>query len=106
MFPIAIGGIISGKSKVLSGEKPSMTKSNLPTRDQVPIQKTWNLKSIFTTIENWEAALQKAETELPNLSAYKGRLGECPQILLEYFSLSEEISILAMKVMVYRYDQP
>ncbi len=78
-----------------------MTKTSLPTRDQVSHEETWNLNSIFSSVEEWESALKRVESKLPDLTAYQGKLGKNPQLLIEYISLAEEITILAMKVMVY-----
>jgi oligoendopeptidase F len=78
-----------------------MTQTSLPTRSQVPVQETWNLESIFPSIDAWEAALKQVNEDLPKLEPYQGKLGSNPVTLLEYLNLSQEITILAMKVMVY-----
>ena len=78
-----------------------MTQTSLPTRSQVPVQKTWNLESIFPNIDAWESALMQVNKDLPKLETYMGKLGDSPETLLEYLNLSQEITILAMKVMVY-----
>jgi oligoendopeptidase F len=78
-----------------------MTKTSLPTRDQVAFEQTWNLESIFPTVEDWESALKDVESRLPELSKYQGKLHQNPQTLVDYFSLAEELNILALKVMVF-----
>jgi oligoendopeptidase F len=78
-----------------------MTNTTLPSRSEIPIHETWNLASIFPDIATWEVALQQVETDLPKLAKYQGRLGENPETLVEYLKLAEEITILALKVMVY-----
>lgn len=79
-----------------------MTHSNsLPLRSEVPVEQTWDLESIFPTLEEWEAALEAVGAQLPQLSVFKSRLGESPQTLADYFETSEKIVRLAMKVMVY-----
>jgi len=78
-----------------------MSQTTLPTRNEVPIEETWNLESIFPTVAGWDAALEKVETDLPKLEHYQGKLGDSPETFLEYAQLAQEISILAMKVMVY-----
>jgi oligoendopeptidase F len=77
-----------------------MAKTSLPVRNEIPKEHTWNLASIFQTISDWEAALEQVLNELPFLSKYKGRLGENPQTLIEYFDKSHQITILALKVMI------
>ena len=78
-----------------------MTNTSLPTRSQVPVQETWNLESIFPSVDAWEAALKQVVDDLPKLETYQGKLGTNPETLLEYLDLSQEITILAMKVMIY-----
>jgi oligoendopeptidase F len=78
-----------------------MTKKNLPPRNEVPIEETWNLESIFPNTKAWQEAVEEVEARLPELAAYQGRLGESAQILLEYLDKAQEVTRLAMKVMVY-----
>jgi len=78
-----------------------MSKNTLPNRSQVPLNETWNLASIFPSLGDWEAALVKVEKDLPKLSDFQGKLGKDPITLLNYLNLAQEISIIAMKVVVY-----
>ena len=78
-----------------------MTKKNLPPRNEVPIEEAWNLESIFPNTKAWQEAVEEVEARLPELAAYQGRLGESAQILLEYLDKAQEVTRLAMKVMVY-----
>jgi len=78
-----------------------MSKTTLPSRQEVTIEETWNLESIFPTIGAWEAALKEVEQKTPELAQYQGRLGESPKILLEYLTKAEYLNRLALKVMVY-----
>jgi len=78
-----------------------MATTTIPSRGEVPIEKTWNLDSIFPSVIAWESSLKKVETDLPSLAKFRGKLGKNPEILLEYLQKAEQISILALKVMVY-----
>ena len=78
-----------------------MTKDTLPARNEVPVDETWNLASIFPTVQDWEACLEEVESRLPELAEFQGRLGESPRVLLDYFRLAEDLSRKAIKVMVY-----
>jgi oligoendopeptidase F len=78
-----------------------MTKTSIPSRSEVPVEKTWNLDSIFPSVTSWESAINKIETDLPSLSKFQGKLGGNPETLVEYLQKAEEMSILALKVMVY-----
>ncbi|RMF48768.1 MAG: oligoendopeptidase F [Anaerolineae bacterium] len=77
------------------------TKTQLPTRDSIPEAFTWNAPSVFASPEAWEQAFQEAEARLPDLDAYRGRLAEGPQTLLEWFALSEAYAREAYRLFVY-----
>jgi oligoendopeptidase F len=78
-----------------------MPNTRLPMRKDIPVEQTWNLESIFPSVSAWESAYEEVEARLPLLAQYRGRLGESPSALLKYFNLANQISILALKVMVY-----
>jgi len=78
-----------------------MTDNTLPARSSVPIAQTWDLASIFPTPADWEAACQELTGLLPSLSAYQGRLGESPQLLLTYIQQYQDAARLAGKITVY-----
>lgn len=78
-----------------------MTHRELPSRHEVPVEQTWDLESIFPSLEAWEQAYKSVEEQLPSVSAFKGRLGESPQTLLAYFETAEKAYRLAGQVMVY-----
>lgn len=73
----------------------------LPPRSAVPIEQTWALESIFATPADWEAGCRELEAMLPSLAAYKGRLAEGPQVLLECIALYEKAGILMGKIINY-----
>ena len=75
--------------------------TTLPPRNEVPVEQTWDLSSIFPTPADWEAACQQVIASLPALSAYQGKLGSSPQTLLEYINLFQEAATLVGKTMVY-----
>ena len=76
------------------------TTTLLP-RNQVPVEQTWDLDSIFATPADWEAACQQLKDLLPTLSAFQGRLKDGPTVLLEYLPLAQEASILMGKISTY-----
>jgi oligoendopeptidase F len=57
--------------------------------------------SIFPKLTDWEIAFEKVRNNLPKLKKFRGRLNQSPETLTEYFDLAHEITILALKVMVY-----
>lgn len=79
-----------------------MTPStHLPDRSEVALEETWALESIFATPAEWEAACQTLQDLLPELSAYQGRLGEGPQVLLAAIEKLEEVGTLLGKLTTY-----
>ncbi|MBN2502863.1 MAG: hypothetical protein JXB38_18935, partial [Anaerolineales bacterium] len=73
----------------------------LPPRNEVPVEETWDLHSIFATDADWEAAGKTLLERLPTLAAFKGRLSEGPQVLLEYVTLFQETAELIGKIGTY-----
>ena len=75
--------------------------TTLPPRNEVPVDQTWDLSSIFPTPADWEAACQQLVAALPSISAYQGKLGSSPQTLLEFINLFQETATLMGKIGVY-----
>ncbi|MGD2144904.1 MAG: M3 family oligoendopeptidase, partial [Anaerolineae bacterium] len=78
-----------------------MPLATLPPRDEVSPEETWNLETIFQSVEAWEATYENVKTRLPELSAFEGRLDRGPETLLECMDTWQEIMRLAEKVAVY-----
>jgi oligoendopeptidase F len=73
----------------------------LPARAEVPFEQTWALESVFATPDDWNAACKELEAMLPSLAAYKGRLVEGPQALLECLAIYEKAGTLMGKIFNY-----
>ncbi len=78
--------------------------NTLPNRDEIPIEETWDTYSIFPSDQDWEAACVEIENQLPILAAFRGRLGERPETLLEWFKHSEKNLQMMMKVRNYSFS--
>ncbi len=65
----------------------------IPTRSEVDEAYTWALEDVFPTDEAWKDAYEAAKAYPEKLSSYRGRLASSPETLLEFFKLSEEISV-------------
>jgi oligoendopeptidase F len=77
-----------------------MTKT-LPRRDEVSLDATWDLESMFATPDAWEAGFAKLESELPALAAYKGRLTESAVTLAGYIHLIDRLTPDLIKLYNY-----
>ncbi len=70
-------------------------------RSEVPEHLTWNLKDLFPDDETWEKELQAAVASVGDVTKFKGRLGEGPQVLLECLGTLERFQARFMKVASY-----
>jgi len=78
-----------------------MALAQLPARNEVPREQTWNLESIFPELNAWEESYHSLEKRLPEFEAYKGKLAQSPEVLLACLKLREEVLRGAEKVAVY-----
>lgn len=78
-----------------------MTKAPIPKRSEVPVETTWDTASIFPTPEAWEQAFRSVQARLPELQRFRGRLGENPQVLLEWLHTYEEVTNQMDRVALY-----
>src|SRR5699024_4375988 len=54
----------------------------LPKREEVPIEKTWDLTTIFKTDEDWETAYDEAAKEVAKLNEFQVTLADGADQLL------------------------
>lgn len=71
------------------------------SRDEISEQYRWDLTSIFETDEAFLAALEKAKTYPEKYLAFKGRISQAPETLLEYLQFDDEVSIELSKLINY-----
>jgi oligoendopeptidase F len=70
-------------------------------RAEVPLEETWKLEDIFPTKEDWEKEFKEVEGLVGSVTAFKGRLGEGPKVLLECLEAQENLLIRLTKVASY-----
>ena len=78
-----------------------MSEERIPKRSEVAKENTWALEDIFPTDDAWEAALEEFKKLPERVAAYKGRLGESADTLLEFLKLSDDISVAADSIVNY-----
>ena len=70
----------------------------LPLREEVPVELTWDLTTIFKDDEAFETAFSELQAELPKVTAFKGKLNQGPEVFLEaleaVFSISRKLELL------------
>ena len=70
-----------------------METMQIPARAEVAAQDKWAIHDLFATDDDWRAALAAAKEYVPRVQAFRGRLGESAQMLLDYLRLDDEISL-------------
>lgn len=59
-----------------------MVKNSVPARKDIPASDKWDLTSLFASDSDWEKNLKDLESLTAEITQYKNRLGESPEILL------------------------
>lgn len=70
-----------------------METMQIPARAEVAAQDKWAIHDLFATDDDWRAALAAAKDYVPQVQAFRGRLGESAQTLLDYLRLDDAISL-------------
>ncbi len=65
--------------------------SGIPERSAVPSEHTWDLSSLYTREEQWEADLKELESKVDRVRSFKGTLGESAERLAEILEEMNEI---------------
>jgi oligoendopeptidase F len=78
--------------------------TTLPLRGEVPVEQTWDLASVYATPADWDAACVELTAQLPQLTAFRGRLAEGPATLLALLEPMQEAGILMGKIMIYAFN--
>ncbi|NLG28253.1 MAG: oligoendopeptidase F family protein, partial [Chloroflexi bacterium] len=73
----------------------------IPNRSQVPTADTWDLASVFPTVQDWEAALLDLADQLRALRRFEGHLSDGPTVLADWFTASERAEHLLGRIYIY-----
>ncbi len=73
----------------------------LPARGEVPVEHTWDLASVFPDDAAWEAEVARILDDLPQLERFRGRLGEGPTTLADWFEARAALEQRVGRVYVY-----
>ncbi|HWQ79005.1 MAG TPA: oligoendopeptidase F [Anaerovoracaceae bacterium] len=71
------------------------------TRDQIDPKNKWNIEAMYPDEEQWKADYKTVEDKAKDFTAYSGRLGESPQVLLEALQKKDTIWMILEKVYTY-----
>ncbi len=73
----------------------------LPRRQDVPIEKMWNVKSVFPSVDAWEAEFGRAAGLLDGFTEYAGQLGASPAVLAAALAKRTEVGMAVRKLGLY-----
>ncbi len=71
------------------------------TRDQVPIEETWNLEDLFPNTETWETERELVMRDLAALEQLRGTLGQGAAQVLRVLQLADELDQRVSKLYAY-----
>lgn len=69
----------------------SQEKYSLPRREEVPVEQTWDLRSMFESDEKWEEKFKELEGRLSEVDSYRGTLTKSADHLLKGLRFNEEV---------------
>jgi len=84
------------------------TGTQLPKRDEVPQEKTWDLEDIFATDQEWEQEFNEIKDMSPKITEFQGTLDKSGKHLYEALQFQDEVSKKLGRLYTYahmRYDQ-
>jgi oligoendopeptidase F len=70
-------------------------------RSEVPVEQTWDIHSVFPSDSAWEEEIKRVTDSLPQVASFRGRLGESPKVLADWFDLVERVGRSLGKIVVY-----
>ena len=73
----------------------------LPRREETDKRYQWHIEDLYADDSQWEEEYRRLEGMIPELEAYRGRLGESAAVLLELLRRQDEVNQLAERVYVY-----
>lgn len=80
-----------------------MSATTLPKRAEVPVELTWDLSTIYPSVDAWEADFREVEKLTPTIADFKGKLGDSAASLLGLLNLRDRIGQLIEKLWSYAH---
>ena len=78
-----------------------MAITQLPRRDEVPAERTWNKADVYPSDEVWEEAFAAATAAVPTLERFRGQLGSSAATLLDGLRTRDEWQALVWHLRWY-----
>ncbi len=80
-----------------------MSQKELLTRDQIPVERTWDTSTIFKSEEDFEASYIEVSERISSLLNFQNRLTESAQTLFEALELRNELILKYSHLAVYSH---
>ena len=77
----------------------------LKLRAEVALSDTWNLQSLYGSLDDWRFDFQKVETQIPSIVTYRGKLGSSAETLHKAVTAYLEMSRLLEKIYTFAHLQ-
>lgn len=78
-----------------------MTTQTVPPRSAIAPEHTWDAASVFPSATAWTAEIERIAEQLPELLRFRGRLGDSPAALADWFAAVERVKSSMDKVSLY-----
>ena len=76
--------------------------SRIPARNEIPVEHTWDVGTIFATLADWEAEITALEAALAAADDYVGRL-KAPAVLADWFAAWEALWRSVGRIYIYAH---
>lgn len=73
----------------------------VPRRDEIPVEYTWDLTTVYADDAAWEADIALLEAELPGVAALQGTIGTSAQTLLAVLKARDDIEKRLWQIYIY-----
>jgi len=80
-----------------------MTTNQLPSRESVRAEDSWDLSSLYADNESWEVDFQRLDSLIPDFENYRGKLGESAETLAAALSFDSEFDRIAERLGTYAF---
>ena len=83
-------------------------QGSLPTRDVIPSRYKWDLASICTSWDEWQAGYKQLDAAIVAFTSFQGTLAKRAETLLAAFKAMDEMGALSYRVWYYaslHYDE-
>ena len=80
-----------------------MTIRTLPSRNEVDVNDTWDLSSLYPSHEAWETDFKQLETWIPKFETFRGKLCESAESLAAALTFDSEFDRVAERLGTFAF---